>query len=72
MSTDRDTARQLLLESAVNPRTGRTWTLADDEIKTSAAEAKKRVLKSPSTALKFLKSGGFVDAKGKLAKKYGG
>lgn len=72
MSTDRDAARRLLLESPVNPRTGRAWTLADEEIKTSVAEAKKRVLKSSTTAMKFLKSGGFVDAKGKLAKKYGG
>lgn len=72
MTTDRNAASRLLLESPVNPRTGRTWTLVDDEIKVSAAEAKKSVLKSSTAALKFLKSGGFVDAKGKLAKKYGG
>jgi Cu2+-containing amine oxidase len=72
MSADRDTTRHLLLESPVNPKTGRTWTLADAEVKTTVADAKKRVLKSSTTAMKFLKSGGFVDARGKLAKKYGG
>ena len=65
-------AAQLVQDSPVNPRTGRVWTLVDDEVKSSVDATKKRVLKSPVAALKFLKSEGFVDSKGKLSKKYGG
>ena len=72
MPTNRDAAGQLLLDSAVNPRTGQACSLADNEVKTAAADAKKRVLKNSAAALKFLKSGGCLDAKGKLARKYGG
>lgn len=65
-------AAQLVKESPINPRTGRVWTLVDDEVRDGVDASKKRVLKDSASAVKFLKSGGFLDSKGKLSKKYGG
>lgn len=72
MAVTKQASRALLNESQVNPKTGRAWTLADDEVRTGAAAAKKAVLKTSSTAASFLKAGGFLTPTGKLAKKYGG
>jgi hypothetical protein len=66
-------AQQLLRESpAVNPRTGRAWTLTDVEVAPQVDKLQGKVLKNQATALRFLQESGFVTPKGKLTKKYGG
>ncbi|MEO8057273.1 MAG: hypothetical protein ABI671_03030 [Burkholderiales bacterium] len=72
MATTSEAAGRLLQESPVNPRTGRVWTLVDEEVRAGVDASKKQMLKTPASALKFLKAEGFVNSDGKLAKKYGG
>ncbi len=69
---DPDKVERLLKESPINPRTGRVWTLADNEIAKSVDAVDKRILKTKASALDFLKHEGFVTAGGKLSGKYGG
>lgn len=62
----------LFMDTAVNPRTGRVWTLADAELKGRVDALQQSVTRSAGDAEKFLKKSGLLTAGGKLTKKYGG
>ena len=72
MSNSKAAQPQLLRESPViNPRTGRVWRLTDVEVEPQV-NALQASLQDPQKALAYLKANGFVTAKGKTPKKYGG
>jgi hypothetical protein len=65
-------AAELIKASPINPRTGKVWSLNDAELKAGLAATQRNLLKTRESALQFLKDAGFVTAKGRLARKYGG
>jgi hypothetical protein len=57
---------------AVNPTTGRAWSLADPELQERLQRLKSQLKDNPVEARKFLASAGITTASGKLSKRYGG
>jgi hypothetical protein len=71
MTTSHKSVPNLFLESPINPRTGRIWSLADAEVAPELEKLTKK-LTTPEKAREFLNQVGLVDKTGKLKKAYGG
>lgn len=62
----------LSAQASINPRTGRVWSLADQEYSVWLDGLKAEVTADPKKAKQFLVDVGYLTIKGKVTKRYSG